>query len=87
MQIKFLTIYGSSIHGTSAVDAQCKLLEFWHQSIVDSLVKPIQKAIVEFKDYSFSDYYNQEKLTNEIKKSLPSGYNHQHNKQYSSQRQ
>ena len=82
MQIKFLTIYVSPVHGDSVIDAQCKLLEFWQQSIINNHVKPIQKAIVEFKDYSFLDYYNQEKLNNEIKKSLPSGYNHLHNKHF-----
>jgi hypothetical protein len=82
MQIKFLTIFGSPVHGDSAINAQGKLLDFWQHSLVNDLVKPIQKATVEFKEYSFFDYYNQEKLNNEIKKSLPSGYNHLHNKQY-----
>ena len=82
MQIKFLTIYGSPISGESIIAAQCKLLEFWQSSLINDQVKPITMATIEFKEYSFTEYYNQEKLCSEIKRSVPSGYNHLYNKQY-----
>lgn len=82
MQIKFLTIYGSPIHGSSATDAQYELLGFWQRSVGYDQVKTIKKATVEFNDYSFEEYDDQEKLCNEIKKSICSGYNHLHNTRY-----
>ncbi len=82
MQIKFLTIYGSPIHGVGSLNAQYDLLGFWRQSIMNDQVKPIKAAKVEFKEYSFFDYPDQEKLSKEIKKSIYSGYNHLHNKQF-----
>ena len=66
MQIKFLTIYGSPIHGASAADAQYELLGFWQRSVMCDQVKPIKKAIVEFNEYSFKEYSDQKKLRKEI---------------------
>lgn len=82
MQIKFLTIYGMPIHGASAVEAQCTLLEFWQRSIMNNQVKPIDRATIIFNDYSFSEYYDQEKLCNEIRRSVYSSYNHLHSAQF-----
>ena len=82
MQIKFLTIYGSPIHGSSAAEAQYELLGFWQRSVMYDQVKFIHRARVEFESYSFEEYYDQEKLNNEIKKSVFSGYNHLHNVPY-----
>ena len=82
MQIKFLTIYGSPIHGATEADAQYELLGFWQRSVLYDQINFIRKAEVEFKSYSFEEYYDQEKLDNEIKKSVPSGYNHLHGAHY-----
>jgi hypothetical protein len=82
MQIKFLTIYGSPIHGSSVAEAQSDLLKFWQQSIINSQVMPISNATVSFNDYSFSEYYNQEKLYTEICRSVLSGYNHELKNKY-----
>lgn len=79
MQIKFLTIY--SIYD-EPLQAQYDLLGFWQKSIVSDQVNFINKAVITFKEYSFQEYYDQEKLNNEIKRCLPSGYSHRHNKQY-----
>ena len=68
MQIKFLTIYGSPIHGASAMEAQCKLLEFWQKAIMHNQISFIQNAKVNFTDYSFDEYaeFAREKLIKEI---------------------
>ena len=81
MQIKFLTIYGSPIHGATEADAQYELLGFWQRSVGYEQVKPIKKAVVEFNDYSFEEYPDQEKLCKEIKNSISSYYKPLHNKQ------
>ena len=80
MQIKFLNIYNPSY--TELCQVQYELLGFWQKSIVNDQVDFIRKAKVEFKEYSFAEYPDQEKLNSEIKKSLPSGYNHLHNTQF-----
>ena len=82
MQIKFLTIYGSPNRGTTAMDAQHDLLGFWQRSLLNYQVLPIKRANVEFKEYSFLEYPDQEKLSSEIKRSIHSGYNHLHGKPY-----
>lgn len=82
MQIKFLTIYGSPVHGTTEADAQYELLGFWQRSIMFDQVKVIHRARVEFETYSFEEYDDQEKLCKEIKNSISSYYNPLHNKQY-----
>ena len=69
MQIKFLTIYGSPIHGANAIEAQYNLLDFWQRSLLNYQVPQLKKAIVEFNDYSFEEYYDQERLHSEIKRS------------------
>ena len=82
MQIKFLTIYGSPIHGVTEADAQYELLGFWQRSVMYDQVKLIKKATVEFNDYSFYDYPDQEKLCKEIKNSVSSSFNYEHNTTY-----
>ena len=69
MQIKFLTIYGSPIHGAGTIEAQYNLLGFWQRSLLNYQVPQLKKAIVEFNDYSFEEYPDQEKLHSEIKRS------------------
>ena len=68
MQIKFLTLYHDfeedrehSLHY-----AQDSLLYMWRRSIQLKQVKFIPSAKVEFKDYSFFDYPDQEKAKLEI---------------------
>ena len=80
MQIKFLTIYSYS--DTELCQVQYELLGFWQRSIINDQINFIRKAAVEFKEYSFEEYNSQEKLNNEIKRSLHSGYNHLHEVQY-----
>lgn len=75
MQIKFLTLYGQPIYAESMVDAQCRLLSFWQRSLENSQVKPIRTASIEFSDYAFIEYYDQEKLLNTIDKSVGRNYN------------
>ena len=82
MQIKFLTIYGSPIHGSTAADAQYELLGFWQRSVGYEQVKPVKKAIIEFSDYSFEEYQDQEKLCKEIKNCTSSTFNYEHNTTY-----
>ncbi len=82
MQIKFLTTYGSPIHGNSATEAQADLLKFWQQSLLKDQIDLIKTATIAFNDYSFSEYYDQEKLNKEIKRGVYFGYNHQLNAHY-----
>ena len=65
MQIKFLTLYGSPIHGDSLTSAQADLLSFWQKSILASQMPVIKNAKISFNDFSFSDFYDQEKLKKE----------------------
>ena len=80
MQIKFLNLYNPNY--TEPCQVQYELLGFWQKSIVNDQVNFIRKATVEFKEHSFAEYPDQEKLNNEIKKSVPSGYNYLHNTQF-----
>ena len=80
MHIKFLNLYNPSY--TEPCQVQYELLGFWQKSIVNDQVNFIRKAKVEFKEYSFAEYPDQEKLNSEIKKSLSSGYNYLHNTQF-----
>lgn len=66
MQIKFLTIYGLSGNGGGHLEAQYNLLGYWRQSLINCRLYPIKQANIEFNDYSFTDYYDQEKLITEI---------------------
>jgi hypothetical protein len=71
MQIKFLNIYD---HYTEPLQVQYELLGFWQKSIVNDQVNFIHKAGVEFNTYTFAEYPDQERLNNEIRKSVISGY-------------
>jgi hypothetical protein len=71
MQIKFLNIYDNY---TELRQAQYELLGFWQQSLINNQLNFIHEAKVEFKRYTFAEYADQEKLTNEIRKSVVSGY-------------
>ena len=67
MQIKFLTLYhdfDDPSYGKSC--AQDNLLYMWQQSLQLRQIKYISNAKVEFKDYSFFDYPDQEKVRKEI---------------------
>lgn len=67
MQIKFLNLY-HDFEGTesSKARAQDSLLYMWQRSIQLGNIKFIPKAKVEFKDYSFFEYPDQEKAKREI---------------------
>ena len=64
MIIKFLTIYDDS--DTEICQAQHELLEFLQNAIVYDQVPFINKAIIEFTEYTLPDYPDQEKLNKEI---------------------
>lgn len=67
MQIKFLTLYhdfDDTEH--SKHYAQDSLLYMWRRSLQLKQIKFIPTAKVEFKDYSFFDYPDQEKAKKEI---------------------
>jgi hypothetical protein len=67
MQIKFLDLYhnfGDTEY--SKVQAQDSLLYMWQRSLQLRNIKFISSARVEFKDYSFFDYPDQEKAKREI---------------------
>jgi hypothetical protein len=66
MQIKFLTIYGLPGEGGGHVEAQYNLLNYWQRSLIKCRVLPVKQASIEFNDYALAEYYNQEKLANEI---------------------
>jgi glutathione S-transferase len=67
MQIKFLTLYHNfSNKEKNLADAQRDLLSMWHTAIFNSHVQFIPEAKVEFKDYSFFEYPDQEKAKAEI---------------------
>ena len=71
MQITFLNIYNNEVE---LPQAQYELLGFWQQSIVKDQVNFIPEAKVEFKRYTFVEYADQERLKNELRKSVTSGY-------------
>lgn len=70
MQIKFLTLYHNfnleNNPDYGKYDAQDTLLYMWQRSIQQGFTKFISAAKVEFKEYSFFDYPNQNKAKNEI---------------------
>lgn len=67
MQIKFLTLYHEFDDAEyNRCTAQNDLLYMWQRSIQTQRVKFIPTAKVEFKEYSFFDYPDQEKAKREI---------------------
>lgn len=72
MHIKFLNIY--DYYDTEVMQVQYELLDFWRLAIVRDQINFIHKAKVEFKDYTFAEYPDQEKLIKELRKSVVSGY-------------
>ena len=73
MQIKFLTLYHNfSDKEQNLAEAQRSLLSMWENAIFNSYVKFIPTAKVEFNDYSFFDYPDQEKAKAEIKRAYGS---------------
>lgn len=67
MQIKFLTLYHDfedPEYGKN--EAQDTLLYMWQRSLQLGNIKYISTAKVEFKEYSFFDYPDQEKAKREI---------------------
>ena len=72
MQIKFLNIY--NYYDTELLQVQYELLEFWQQGIIRDQINFIHKAKVEFKDYTFAEYPDQEKLIQQLQKNIASGY-------------
>jgi hypothetical protein len=72
MQIKFLNIY--DYYDIEPSQVQYELLDFWRQSIVRDQINFIYKAKIEFKDYSFMEYPDQEKLIKQLQKNIVSGY-------------
>jgi hypothetical protein len=63
MQIKFLNIYH---YQDEPCQIQYELLGFWQNAIVHDQINFIHNAKIEFNDYSFVDYPDQEKLNKEI---------------------
>ena len=80
MQIKFLNIY--DYYDVERCQAKYELLEFWQKAIVHDQIDFVHCAKVEFKNYSFTDYPDQEKLCKEIKNSVSSSFNYAHNTTY-----
>lgn len=67
MQIKFLDLYHNFDDADySKAKAQDSLLYMWQRSLQIKNIKFIPTAKVEFKDYSFFDYPDQEKAKREI---------------------
>jgi hypothetical protein len=67
MQIKFLTLcHDFDDRELSLYYAQDSLLYMWQRSIQLKQIKFIPSAKVEFKEYSFFDYPDQEKAKREI---------------------
>ena len=67
MQIKFLTLYHDFDDREHSLHyAQDSLLYMWQRSVQLKQVKFISSAKVEFKEYSFFDYPDQEKAKREI---------------------
>ena len=72
MQIKFLNIY--DYFDIERCQVQYELLEFWQKAIVHDQIDFVHCAKVEFKNYSFIDYPDQNKLKSELHRSTISGY-------------
>jgi hypothetical protein len=72
MQIKFLTIY--NYYDTELCQVQYELLGFWQNAIARDQINFIHKAKVEFRDYAFAEYPDQEKLIKQLQKNIISGY-------------
>jgi hypothetical protein len=72
MQIKFLNIY--DFYDIETMQVQYELLDFWRQAIVRDQINFVHKAKVEFKDYTFAEYPDQEKLIKQLQKNIVSGY-------------
>ena len=72
MVIKLLNIY--DYYDTEVLQVQYELLDFWRLAIIRDQINFIHKAKVDFKDYTFAEYPDQEKLINELRKSVISGY-------------
>ena len=67
MQIKFLTLYHDFDNVEySRCEAQDSLLYMWMRSLQLKQIKFISSAEVEFNEYSFFDYPDQEKAKREI---------------------
>ena len=67
MQYKFLTLYHDFEDPESSIyRAQDSLLYRWQRSLQLKQIKFISSAKVEFKDYSFFDYPDQDKTKNYI---------------------
>ena len=67
MQIKFLTLYHDFDDREHSLHyAQDSLLYMWQRSVQLKQIKFIPSAKVEFKEYSFFDYPDQEKAKREI---------------------
>lgn len=67
MQIKFLTLYHAFDNMEYSLrNAQDNLLYMWQRSSQLKQIKFIRSAKVEFKEYSFFDYPDQEKARREI---------------------
>jgi hypothetical protein len=77
MQIKFLTLYHNFDNDEySRIQAQDSLLYMWQRSLQLRNMKFISTAKVEFKEYSFFDYPDQEKA----KKEIANAYGHKDKK-------
>ena len=73
MQIKFLTLYHNFDNEEySRIQAQDSLLYMWQRSLQLRNMKFISAAKVEFKEYPFFDYPDQER----VKKEIANAYGH-----------
>lgn len=72
MQIKFLNIY--DFYDIEPAQVQYELLGFWQNAIVRDQINFIHNAKIEFKEYAFAVYPDQEKLISQLKKNIVSGY-------------
>ena len=67
MQIKFLTLYHAFENvEQNLASAQDSLLYMWQRSLQLKNIKFIPEAKVEFRDYSFFEYPDQEKAKKEV---------------------
>lgn len=67
MQIKFLTsICAQGNYEVNKALGQAELLTIWSKCIQSCQIKFINKATIEFIDYDFSDYPDQEKTNKAI---------------------
>ena len=73
MQIKFLTLYHNfSDKEHNLANAQRDLLSMWQNAVFNRHVRFIPEATVEFSDYSFFEYPDQERARAEIKRAYGS---------------